>query len=319
MTLTLSRYRLEFRLRDDLALPRYAGSMWRGSLGWSLRTSVCVQPPGTDCGACALRNRCLYALCYEAVTPGTGHRLDKMQDPPRPFVLEPLQQNQILAAGATLVVDLVLPGRANDWLLPFVASLERAGRRGFGPRHARAELTRVLQQDAGDLGRWRPILDARGPDAPRVPPVPPCPERVRVEILTQIRLKQEGAAAVAGRLGYIAPDGFRFSLLDAGLDRRLRLLERLYGGVAPEEQQPTAHSPEQDPVIGSNIRWQEWQRVNQQGRRVQLGGLMGTLDLAGELLAPSWPRLWFGQWTHVGQGTTFGLGGYRLVAADGPG
>jgi CRISPR-associated endoribonuclease Cas6 len=28
--------------------------------------------------------------------------------------------------------------------------------------------------------------------------------------------------------------------------------------------------------------------------------------------APFWPYLVFGQWTHVGSGATFGLGGYRI-------
>jgi hypothetical protein len=32
-------------------------------------------------------------------------------------------------------------------------------------------------------------------------------------------------------------------------------------------------------------------------------------------LAPFWPYLVFGQWTHVGSGTTFGLGRY-LIGPD---
>jgi len=50
-------------------------------------------------------------------------------------------------------------------------------------------------------------------------------------------------------------------------------------------------------------------------RGLQLGGLIGEVSLAGPALAVLWPALWFGQWTHVGQGTAFGLGGYRTRAA----
>lgn len=49
---------------------------------------------------------------------------------------------------------------------------------------------------------------------------------------------------------------------------------------------------------------------------MQLGGLIGEVSLTGPALAELWPALWFGQWTHVGQGTAFGLGGYRIAVAD---
>jgi len=32
--------------------------------------------------------------------------------------------------------------------------------------------------------------------------------------------------------------------------------------------------------------------------------------------APFWPYLVFGQWTHVGSATTFGLGRYRIDLSD---
>ncbi|MGH7307219.1 MAG: CRISPR system precrRNA processing endoribonuclease RAMP protein Cas6 [Candidatus Rokuibacteriota bacterium] len=43
-------------------------------------------------------------------------------------------------------------------------------------------------------------------------------------------------------------------------------------------------------------------------------GLVGTALYEGNL-KPFWPYLVFGQWTHVGSGTTFGLGGYRIEDA----
>lgn len=43
-------------------------------------------------------------------------------------------------------------------------------------------------------------------------------------------------------------------------------------------------------------------------------GLVGEADYEGGLRA-FWPYLAFGQWTHVGSDTTFGLGGYRVQTA----
>lgn len=53
---------------------------------------------------------------------------------------------------------------------------------------------------------------------------------------------------------------------------------------------------------------------------MQLGGLVGIIRLEGLDLAPFWPYLWLGQWTHAGKATSIGLGRYTLeLAASLPG
>lgn len=64
---------------------------------------------------------------------------------------------------------------------------------------------------------------------------------------------------------------------------------------------------------------------------MQMGGLLGTVTfensakhlsnakdakfdvLPGEGLAPFWPYIWLGQWTHAGKNTSMGLGKYEIV------
>jgi len=48
---------------------------------------------------------------------------------------------------------------------------------------------------------------------------------------------------------------------------------------------------------------------------MEWAGLVGAAVYQGDL-KPFWPYLVFGQWTHVGKGATFGLGGYRLAPTD---
>jgi hypothetical protein len=50
---------------------------------------------------------------------------------------------------------------------------------------------------------------------------------------------------------------------------------------------------------------------------MQFGGLIGGLTLDGPALPDLWPAFWLGQWTHLGKGTAFGLGGYRVIAPAG--
>jgi hypothetical protein len=65
-------------------------------------------------------------------------------------------------------------------------------------------------------------------------------------------------------------------------------------------------------LVRDETRWTTWSRYSsRQDRRMEWAGPVGTATYEGDL-TPFWPYLVFGQWTHVGKGATFGLGGYRL-------
>jgi hypothetical protein len=62
-------------------------------------------------------------------------------------------------------------------------------------------------------------------------------------------------------------------------------------------------------ITRDDTRWTRYS--GRQDRRMEGEGLDGAVTYRGDL-KPFWPYPVFGQWTHVGSGTTFGLGGYRL-------
>ena len=65
-------------------------------------------------------------------------------------------------------------------------------------------------------------------------------------------------------------------------------------------------------LVHDETRWTRWARYSaRQDRRMEWEGLAGGAVYEGDL-APFWPYLVFGQWTHVGSATTFGLGRYRI-------
>jgi hypothetical protein len=101
------------------------------------------------------------------------------------------------------------------------------------------------------------------------------------------------------------------------LHRRLRCLAALYGGD-PEVFSTLARVRDRDALLMEprQLRWHEWTRFSsRQNTLMEMGGLLGDLALSGSALHEVWPALWLGQWTHIGKGTAFGLGGYRLEAA----
>ena len=98
------------------------------------------------------------------------------------------------------------------------------------------------------------------------------------------------------------------------LARRWQLLLDMHLGQAAPQQDFTTLVPQAQAIAltGEDLHWWDWGRYSQrQQREMKLGGLLGTLHLAGEL-APFSALLHLGQWLHVGKNTSFGLGGYRL-------
>jgi CRISPR-associated endoribonuclease Cas6 len=61
------------------------------------------------------------------------------------------------------------------------------------------------------------------------------------------------------------------------------------------------------------VAWHDWERYsNRQQRKVTLGGLLGTLDLEGDIPEPLAILLRTAEILHVGKGATFGLGRIAL-------
>jgi CRISPR/Cas system endoribonuclease Cas6 (RAMP superfamily) len=132
----------------------------------------------------------------------------------------------------------------------------------------------------------------------------PCPEGpVRVTFTTQTRLKQGGA--FARRPG--------FQLLFRRLLGRLSALARFHDKVPLDvDFRGLIDAAGAVRLTRAETRWTRWARYSaRQDRRMEWEGLVGTAVYEGDL-APFWPYLVFGQWTHVGSSTTFGLGRYII-------
>jgi len=132
-----------------------------------------------------------------------------------------------------------------------------------------------------------------------------CPQGpLLVAFATQTRLKQDGAFARR-------PD---FQLLFRRLLGRLSSLARFHDqGPLDVDFRALIDAAGAVRLARDETRWTRWARYSaRQDRRMEWEGLVGAAVYEGDL-APFWPYLVFGQWTHVGSSTTFGLGRYVIV------
>jgi hypothetical protein len=304
----LGHYRLTFRAIDRLPLPAYSGSAWRGLFGHGLKHTVCVTRK-RDCAACMLLRSCVYPYLFETAPDPQSEKMRRQQDVPHPFVLRPDPDLPgELAANERFSLELVLVGRAVSHLAYVLQAFRVAGERGVGKARARFALRTVEQSN---LTIWQPIyadggaLDAR---PPRTIAIPPVPEEVRIRIQTPLRLRREGTL--------ITPRNFRFQDLFGNLLRRISMLSYFHTDWGLETDfRGLVDAARALEVTRRDLHWREWTRYSsRQQRRLQMGGLVGSIALEGEDLAPFWPYLWLGQWVHAGKGAVMGLGRYRLTA-----
>ena len=305
--LPLARYRLRFRAAVDLRLPAYTGSAWRGAFGWALKRLVCVTREPA-CPTCLLYRSCIYPYLFETPPDPNVGKLTRYTAAPHPYVLVPDDRSGAIAGGETLSLEVTLLGHANRHLPYVVHALHQAGQRGLGADRGALELLEVTQADGAN---WRPIYVPGGDFTPgpvAAPPLAPTvPQRVVLQFLTPLRLTGDG------RL--VSQDRFRFSLLFSSLLRRISLLTAFHTDDPLETDfaglTQAARTVELDRV---RLRWHEWARYSsRQDALIQMGGLVGEIELSGAGLEPFWPYLWLGQWTHVGKGAVMGLGRYRIA------
>ncbi len=302
----LARFRFHLEAHDTIRLPPYAGSAWRGLLGHGLRRTACVTRQPT-CSGCLLVQNCVYSTLFE--TPATPAQAEGGYTAmPHPFVLDiDPTAPRTLAPGAPFALTVHLLGSAIAHAPYLIHALGLAGQRGFGHEGGRFAVTAVEREQTPGDGGWKPVYTTQSGVYQTYESVPLCPPAaplaIRLRLVTPLRIKRDGHFLGARDLA--ARD------LIQTLWRRLRTLATLQGGD-PSGFDPR-YLPGDSEALGWHpqwLRWHDWTRYSsRQDTLMQFGGLIGEIDLDGSALSVLWPALWLGQWTHVGKGTAFGLGG----------
>ena len=311
---SFSRYCFVVRAKSDLYLPPFKGSTLRGGFGHVFRKIVCVNKD-EECNHCFLHEKCIYARVFES-RPPSRHFVRKYSAAPRPFILcPPLTKKTHYQPGDTLNFELTLIGQSTDYLPYFIYAFIELGKRGIGREKGKYELIE-LRHKALD-GVETVIYTGHDQTLKSIPQVItwndiikngiPPPPTLTLLFLTPLRVKERGDLVV----------NLTFPTLIARLMERIDVLSYFYcGGSAPEENQALLKEAQNIKAKAKSLRWYDWERYsNRQKRRMKMGGLIGAITFSGNL-APFMPYLLLGQYIHVGQGTTFGLGRYEIVRRE---
>ncbi|MEP9412483.1 MAG: CRISPR system precrRNA processing endoribonuclease RAMP protein Cas6 [Candidatus Brocadia sp.] len=329
MKIPYKRFAFIFEAEEEIHLPSYKGSTFRGAFGTQFKRVVCALRK-EDCRDCLLKQRCIYAYIFESHSPDGEKVLGKVNAIPHPFVIEPPEEEkQRYLTGQPFSMGLILIGDAIQYLPYFIYTFDLLGKNGIGRGRGRYQLKEVhtislhgdntliycskthkvesFSKECIDLSQ--PILSVMGGT--------PYPVNnngeITVKFLTPTRLKYGGKLTI----------DLEFHVFIRQLLRRLFLLGQYYCKDHQADGRPPGEGYHRIlidkaraiSIKESSLRWYDWERYSRrQDARMKLGGFIGDIVYRGDI-SPFYPFIEAGKILHVGKGTSFGLGRY-IIAYD---
>jgi CRISPR-associated endoribonuclease Cas6 len=361
--LNVSRYELRLKARRAVLLPRYLGSTLRGAFGHALKEAVCVvghrdcgrcmlaercvypylfetpappidlfrgqkgaphpfilMPPLSDQGGGPIQRPDPLPRQFkrtECVHSGKPLKLVKSA----PITCSDSGWN--LSPGDELVFDLLLVGRAIEYMPYVIYAVSEMAKRGLGANRVPFDLRQVAVVDEHRLSQT--IYSGGGQ---RID-VPGHATKTLAELI-QPRLEQLRAAGILSldelRLSFQTPARIRvdgdlqqaltFQLLVRNLLRRVSLLAAAHGsGRLDVDYRALIDRASSVRTRTSGLRWRDWERYsNRQRVKMSMGGFVGGVEYGGDAIQEFMPLIVAGEILHVGTGTGFGLGRYAIEA-----
>ena len=306
-----SKFIFGLKANEPLILPPYKGSAFRGGFGHAFKRVVCTVKRQT-CDSCLLKSKCIYSYIFETTPPEGSEVLRNYKSVQHPFVIEPPQETKrAYQPGDILFFNLVLIGRATEYLPYFIYTFEELGKIGIGKGRGKYELSevrsvlpdsnsrliyssndKILRDGHGIIS----VSDILGNGLRRA-------DVITLNFLTPVRIISKEDLVV----------DLKFHHLIRSLLRRFSTLSYFHCGKRLElDFKGLIERAGKIETAASGLKWYDWERYSQrQDVRMKMGGLIGKISFKGNL-EEFMPLIQLGEFIHAGKGTSFGLGKYEI-------
>ncbi len=297
---------------EEIILPNFKGAAFRGLFGNVLRRIICALKK-SSCDECPLRSACVYSYIFETYPtkePPILNR-EKYIKIPHPYIIEPpLEEKRLYKSGESIIFNVILIGRATEYLPYFIYTFSECGKIGIGRERGKFILKRIMVDEEevynSETKRIKKLNDKHieikennyNKDYE-------CTKNLKLKILTPVRIKHERK--------YI--NDLSFYVLIKSLLFRLSFLHYYHcnGEDTKFDHREVLAKAQEIKIKSQNLRWWDWERYSsRQKTRMRLGGIMGEVEYYGEL-GSFLPILKAGEIIHVGKNTSFGLGKYKII------
>lgn len=256
--------------------------------------------------------KCVYSYIFETSPPTDTDKLSKYKDIPRPFIIEPPPElKQTYLHGDTLQFNLILIGKAIDYLPYFIYTFKELGKIGLGKGRGKYELislsaikenieqeiysstTGLIKNIDGQLNKTDILNEVHHYGT----------NELTLKFITPTRLKHNDRYV-------LVPE---FHILIRSLLSRISSLTYFH---CDEELNvdycQLIEDAKKVEIKEKHTGWFDWERYSsRQDTSMKLGGIIGNITYAGNL-EQFLPFIVLGKYVHVGKGATFGLGQYEI-------
>lgn len=304
------KYRINLEAKEGTSLPLYQGSALRGAFGKALKQAVCITRKASRCDECVLEHKCVYSSIMETPLPEGHPDHRKYKNAPHPYLIIPSRTpKRFYKPGDPFSFDIVLIGKANEYLPYFIFAFTEMGKIGLGKDRGTFEVVSVEAVNAEGV-RVEVFREGRliAPTENKIGFISfekrgESGDTITLFFETPVRIKVENRLAPA----------IPFQLLIQRLSERAFLLAHFHCGADLGDFGEFARDAEPVRTMSNKLRWMDWERYsNRQQTKMKFGGWVGEITYQGDFQKYI-PLLRFGEHIHVGKATTFGLGKYRVV------
>jgi hypothetical protein len=284
------------RAKTILTLPDFKGAVLRSAFGKALRDVVCITKQA-HCKECFLQRECAYTFLFE---PGT----ENGQSIPPPYIFEAAVDNKTTyMPGDEFPFSITLLGEKSiSQLALVIAAVKRIGSNGLGQKRGKLTIKSITNK-----GIKLYNLESNQLITPPQPQnlcmeAPKKAARVLLHFITPTAIKTGGQVAKQLTLEMIL----------SSLKRRIRLLGRHHGFANYEKLVKFERANPEEKILLNTLKPYKWERYSaRQKQAIPFEGVVGELLIAGQI-DNFVPLLKAGEVLHVGRGTVYGMGQYKM-------
>jgi len=309
--ITLYKFIFNLEALEDMNLPPYKGSMFRGAFGATFRKVVCVTHK-PNCDNCILQLQCSYFRIFETeITDNNIWFLKGVKKLPHPFIIDPpLEEKRGYAKGDSLEVGLTIFGEYINFLPFFVYTFQQMGGKGISYKRSKFQLDSVynisLEKEILIFSSKDNMLKTGLLDGISIDTLDfnyPGKE-ITLDFISPFRVQKTGKVFTNPQL--ITPE-----ILLQTLERRIFAIASLFCNSGNNWQPIKIENDLR--IAENNLYFYDWERYSsRQKTKILLGGFRGRLKLEGDIKR-YYPLFKCGEHLNIGKNTVFGLGKYSII------